>query len=349
MEPYVLTKEESSRIKILKFVAIIFVVYIHSYTTDTNFSEGTLTIDLPKWLLLIEDLISSTMARLAVPLFFLISSVLLFKNKRDYKKTIVGKVHTLLIPYLIWNSLWILVFILLQNIPFTAQYFSGEKTPILQYSVIEWLNLYGVATVYPLDYPLWYIRDLMIVTLFFPIIDKLASKFPKLLFFAVALLTILPIDIPMKRAWLWFTLGACIVKLNIHLSSFDKIPLWPISAVYAAMTAYVLLAGNVVIDGLYIFVGLIFWCRASKPILEQAKISDAVLKLSEWIFIIFAAHEMTLSCIKKVCLRLLPTEPVWLLTEYFLLPVIVMCGCCAAGAILKKTMPKVYNVLTGSR
>lgn len=349
MDTYKLTKEDCLRIDILKFIGIVFVVYIHIYSTEANFSEGSTSLMLPHWLLLFENLVSQTIARCGVPMFFLISSVLLFRKPRDYKKTIFNKARTLLLPYLIWNSLWILVFILLQSFPSTASYFSGNKTPIMQGSVTDWLKLYGIGAGSPMDYPLWFMRDLMLVTILFPIIDKLTSRFPKQLLFVAAALLVIPIGFPLKQALLWVCAGACIVKAQIHLSILDNIAMWKILVFYVAGTLLALFANNSVIDALYIYLGLLFWIRVSKLIISHSRIKDILLKLSDWTFIIYVAHEMTLSSIKKVCLRLLPTEPLWLLAEYIFLPVIVICGCCLVGAILKKRIPKVYHVLTGSR
>ena len=121
-----------------------------------NFADGINKLFFPRWLLIFENLISQTVARCGVPLFFLISSLLLFKKRRAYKETVKSKIRTLLVSYFIWNSFWILVFILLQNLSFTSAYFSGVNTPILQCSVGEWLNLYGIGWNLPYlqDYPL---------------------------------------------------------------------------------------------------------------------------------------------------------------------------------------------------
>ena len=64
---------------------------------------------------------------------------------------------------------------------------------------------------------------------------------------------------------------------------------------------------------------------------------------------IYVAHEMTLSSLKKICFKLLPTEPICLLMEYILLPVVVIIGCSIAGAIFKRITPKLYSVATGAR
>lgn len=351
MDTYVLSKEESDRFNILKYIAIIFVVYIHSYAIEVNFADGTNNLFLPQWLLLFENLISQTIARCGVPLFFLISSILLFKKQREYKATIKVKIRTLLLPYLIWNSFWIFVFILLQNLSFTSPYFSGSNTPILQCSFSECLELYGIGLnlPYPQDYPLWFMRDLMLITLCFPIINKVSNKFPKQLLVVSVVLLLVPVDFPLKQALLWFCLGACIVKLNIHITLLDGVAMWKFSLIYIFCALVTLMTDSGIIDVLFIFSGIIYWIRVSKSIFDCHRIRTFFLQLSKWTFMIYVAHELTLTSLKKICLRLLPTEPIWLLIEYIFIPVVVIIGCSIVSAVLKRIAPKIYSILTGAR
>ena len=221
----------------------------------------------------------------------------------------------------------------------------------MQCSVSEWLELYGIGwhLPYPQDYPLWFMRDLMLITLCFPVIEKVADRFPKQLLAVAEVLLITPINFPLKQALLWFTLGACIVKLQIHMTVLDHIALWKISLIYILSTIITLLTDSAVIDALFIFLGIMLWVRVSKSIFDCQKTRRIFLRLSKWTFMIYVTHEMTLSSLKKICLRLLPTEPVWLLAEYLLLPIIVIAGCSIAGVAFRKIAPKVYAVATGGR
>lgn len=65
-----LTKEESDRIRIIKWIAIVMVVFLHAYTTEVNFADGNRTVSLPEWLMLLETGVSQIIARSGVPIFF---------------------------------------------------------------------------------------------------------------------------------------------------------------------------------------------------------------------------------------------------------------------------------------
>ena len=81
---YYLSEEESDRIKIIKFIAIIFVVYIHSYSGEMSFLNQGNVIYMPEWLQLFEYSISQVISRCGVPVFFLTASVLFFKRERKF-------------------------------------------------------------------------------------------------------------------------------------------------------------------------------------------------------------------------------------------------------------------------
>ncbi len=354
MHSYKISEEESKRIDILKFIAIIFVVFIHSYATAVNFSSGQVAVEHPIWLDIIEYGISQIIACCGVPMFFIISSILLFRRKRDYLPTLAQKARTLLVPYIIWNSVWILIFFILQSLPFTAEYFSGNNTPIKDCNIIEWLNLFGIGAPIPIDYPLWFVRDLMIITLIFPLINYLTEKFPKVILVITTLMLFVPWDHSLYTAFTWTLLGACIVKLNFRISSIDKISLKGILATYciSLVLILVLYRNSIVwhsISTLFILLGIVFWTRLSKVIYDNIKVRTVFLKLAQWTFIIYVAHEMTLSCMKKVCFKLLPTTAPVLLIEYILIPFFVIGLCIILGIILKKLFPKVFAICTGGR
>lgn len=349
MKNYLLSEEESCRINIIKFIAIIFVVYIHSYAPEAYFADEASTLYLPDWLQLFEDCMSRTISMYSVPIFFLISSILLFKTQRNYGKTIKSKMKTLLVPYLIWNTFWIVVFIILQSLSFTSVYFSGSHTPILQCTLVEWLGLYGIGELYPQDYPLWFMRDMMVVVLLFPLIWKLVDKFPKASLIISVILLVIPVSVPFKTALLWFVVGACVIKLQIHIDKIDNVSMWKFSILYTICTLITLLTSISIVRNLYIFIGIAYWARVSKAIYNNVKLRNVFLALSKWTFMIYVFHEMTLSSVRKLCFRLFPTEPMWLFMEYVLIPVFIIAWCIVAGKIFKRLLPTIYRISMGER
>lgn len=144
-------------------------------------------------------------------------------------------------------------------------------------------------------------------------------------------------------------MGAAIVKMQIHMAVLDKISMTKISAAYlvGALAAYFLDIGAV--RSIFTLTGVLFWVRISREIYVRGSIRKSFLWMSQWTFMIYVLHEMTLTSIRKVCLRLLPTSPINLLLEYLLIPMSVITGCIITGIILKKCMPGLYLFVTGER
>lgn len=344
-----MTKEESDRIRIVKWIAIVMVVFLHIYTTEVNFADGKNAVALPEWLLLLETGVSQVISRCGVPTFFLFSAVLLFRADHSYGEVIRKKAKTLLVPYLIWNSFWIAVFAVLQSLSFTAPYFSGSNTPILQCSVKEWFGLYGIGQEYPQCYPLWFMRDLMAVVLLFPLIKTVAKRYPNTVLCLGMALSILPFSFWGKAALAWFLIGAAVVQKKGTLMIFDHYSVALIGAVYFVCAAAALFLEYPIIRNISVLVGIVFWLRLSKEIYDREKLRQIFLRLSESVFMIYVLHEMTLSSVRKLCFRLLPAKPLFWLLEYLLIPIGVMAGCILAGNIFKKVLPGWYRIATGER
>ena len=346
---YQLSKEESNRIDILKTVSIIFVVYIHAYAVEVGFAGEVNALGLPIWLRNFEDFVSQVIASFAVPMYFLISSVLLFKSERKYIPTLKKKVKTLLIPYLFWNTMGVLIFIILQMFPFTAPFFSGASTPVLKSSFTEWLSMYGVGLECPKVYPLWFLRDLMVITAIFPIIKMIVEKLQTAALIIGLLLVMIPGIISFQSAFTWIFIGACVVKLDLRMEQLDKIPVSLSILSYVVISIIVLFTEIEILDSIYLIIGVLFWIRMSKEIYNHSLMHSFMKKLFPCTFIIYAFHEPAMTALKKLCLKLLPTTPGLLTIEYLVIP-IVMIGCCALlGFSFKKIMPKLYGIATGER
>src|ERR1035437_2513196 len=92
-----MTQYLSDKIKLLSFILIIFVLYIHS-GFHSNEIEGMYLNDF------IQKYVSGKIGRLAVPLFFVISGYLYFLNTGNglvtIKRKMESRIRSLLFPYI---------------------------------------------------------------------------------------------------------------------------------------------------------------------------------------------------------------------------------------------------------
>lgn len=132
-------------ISALRLPLIVLVTYAHSYG---GVAEGYSLIG-SGWdsYEILKIAMSQTLVKVAMPTFFVMSGYLFFANvekfnKEIYQQKLWRRIKTLLIPYIIWNLLM------------------AAKLKMFSLSIF-WT---------PANMPLWFLRDLMIVSLLTPII-----------------------------------------------------------------------------------------------------------------------------------------------------------------------------------
>lgn len=163
----------------LRFPLALGVVFIHSMgrASDWTHASELSALSFLKWLL------SSFLPGAAVPLFFIIAGFLFFKNFPEqwswgkYKDKLQSRIKTLLIPYLVWNIIQFLHEWGKRGWgDFTARWkavggfdFLWGTHDIGRDLIHDWGYPMGHLTS-PIDVPLWFVRDLMVVCLFTPVL-----------------------------------------------------------------------------------------------------------------------------------------------------------------------------------
>ncbi len=152
-------------IRQVRFPMIILVTFAHSYGRVAE-DFNLLTSDWSTYEFL-KLLVSQTLVKVAVPVFFIMSGYLFFSNVKEwnldvYRQKMLRRAKTLLIPYLIWNLLMVMK---LKTISWS---FFWNYIPEAGRQ-IDWFGAehYLVA---PANMPLWFLRDLIVVSLLTPII-----------------------------------------------------------------------------------------------------------------------------------------------------------------------------------
>lgn len=143
--------------------------------------------------------LSHVISFVAVPLFFIVSGYLFFINMQkflftEYKRKLHKRLNTLLVPYLIWNILPLLssvVVLIISLIKHGDLSCIGNVWRLLNPYRIFWhastwglsnVNFFGMPlpATGPLDYPLWFVRDLIVLIVLAPIIYIVVRKTGKI-------------------------------------------------------------------------------------------------------------------------------------------------------------------------
>lgn len=124
-------------------------------------------------------LFAQVICRIAVPCFFFFSGFLFFKGLEEWnyavwKQKMKRRIHSLLIPYLIWNLLAVLLI-------YGYNYFASINNP--NHPFVSFGGLTGImlnsGDGLPADFPLWFLRDLIFITALTPLFHLLVKKMPK--------------------------------------------------------------------------------------------------------------------------------------------------------------------------
>ncbi len=173
----------SKSIDLLRFPLSIWVLFAHMGPTMENaFSADFSFFSWHGIYNFLGFFLSKAIGIVTVPIFFMISGFLFFMNFKEwswegYKKKITSRFRTLILPYMVWNILAFLLIILngLRKNANVWDFISDNWHSFLwnnnvwdrvQYSWLPW-ETYMTG---PVDLPLWFLRDLIVVSIFSPLI-----------------------------------------------------------------------------------------------------------------------------------------------------------------------------------
>lgn len=168
----------SSSISFIKFPLAVLVITLHADLT-TKLYESIGYKDLQTFeplYMQISWLFSRYIAYAAVPIFFIISGFLLFYNVQHYNKNIYlskirKRVKSLLVPYVLWNLIYLMIL-----------YICGQKSflflevPDLFNGKLSVLQVLQFVFIKPLDGPLWFVRNLFVMALLSPLLYWIVRK-----------------------------------------------------------------------------------------------------------------------------------------------------------------------------
>lgn len=347
------------KIKLLSFVSILLVIYVHMYFADAQEMTG---------LQLMEDFWSRSVGSVAVPLFYVISGYLFF-IKSDGVKAILHKiskrVRTLLVPYLLMNTFAFLfsasLNVMASKIPALA--------PFINFRVFREISQQGwvqsLLTFYwtdPIAFQLWFVRDLMVIILFSPLIYYLLRYVTK-----------------GRLGLLMFTaIEACLLAAAVKSGQYFGSAFWFMAGGYISKHPRISVTRCVgkppiAVVSLIVFIALA-WCNVFYPLELFQWILPVVGITSLWsgydvlfqhrhnllaslpwlaamcstVFFVYLVHEPLLNIFKK-----LPTVFNWGETPriiiYLVLPPLFYYIASLAGNRLKHSFPRAYSVFTGGR
>jgi surface polysaccharide O-acyltransferase-like enzyme len=351
----------SQRLKLLRFPPIVGVLYIHAFGTTISFADATLgksdTNALTNW---VRVLISQCLARIAVPIFFLLAGYLFFANlqwsRRAYLRKLRSRFRSLCIPFLFWNLLMLSIAVLAQAIPAIQPYFP-EGAPLAgAHNVFPYLNAILGLTGYPIAYHMWFIRDLILLVLLTPAIF-VVLRFAALPFFLLVYLCWVsatwPITAPDAVGVLFFSAGAfCAIKGKslFALDRFGPAALLASLPIMLADAFYNSAWFNNYLHRTGLIVGVITTLYVTKLATRHDRLSKMIIALGDTSFFVYAAHEPLLGFVRTLAYEYVPLDgPYTMLLLYLTIPAVVLGVLILFYRILATLCPRILNTITGGR
>ena len=381
---------------IIRFPLAFMVVALHSfgspslvappYEWNWNMLNDIYIYDI------VRIFISFVVTHVAVPLFYIISGYYFFYKMKEWNTSIYitkmkKRIKTLLIPYLVWITLFILLLI---SIKYLLSIVHGTEFDLLSFLVekggwhlywdsemwgqdkVNWLNV-SIPSTSPILIPMWFIRDLIVITVLSPLVYwfiKKARDF-SLLFFICVYITQIWIPLPgfKPTALLFWGLGAylAINGLSITQVFYKKVLRYTMYTIALLLLPVMVFLGGthsywgfkiypffIICATISFFNLMTYWVRTC----PDSHLMKWFEYLSPTTFFIFALHTIYVTSASPFILNhLLPVTAFdgWLSTSigifrFLLSPFLTVTICLLAYYISKKILPKaLFGMLVGGR
>jgi len=284
----------------------------------------------------------------AMPAFFMFSGLLFYRNLQF--NTIPAKwkkrVKTLVLPYFLWNIIWMVIIIIMTGIPLVR-----NNVNVFELFEPSLNNIFKGIFLHKYNGAYWYMLSVMFLIAMAPLIFKfLENKYVGLgsliVFFVLASAVHYKIDGLTLEYVFYYLSGA---YLGLHY--FDAVEATPSRKLsYISFTGFfivTILVMNVKIYAFYIILNLagifFLWTFLSAVKMEP----------KWWMgnyFFIYSTHQVVLVSMDKILELLMPGNPVLVFVIGFIgCTVFVIVLLEYAAKWLKDKFPQAYGMLTGGR
>ena len=300
----------------------------------------------------INVVLTKVITPIAVPLFFLISGGVLFRNYTNevYRVKLIGRIRTLLIPYLCWN-IFNMMFEIATSYTFVSKYFIGREK-----FVITPLNILLNVFFWTGNKQFWFIFCLIIFTMLAPVFDLFLKKKWTGIGTLLALIILYQFNISLPEtvffsgsSVIYFFAGALIGRYykELAIRGYEKK-----KDTISIILTILLMAIMYLIPNTYKGVSVVLLILTSILFWNAMNIVMHIISVKKYMkrsFLVYALH-VNLSAIITKVLYLIGPKSVFFSLVNFLLTTALTLGFIETFALVtEKHFPKIYSILTGDR
>lgn len=339
------------KIQYLSLMLAVSVIFIHTYNVEVyglsaeSGGAGTILWNFENFF--------DTVQLACVPFFFTISGYLFFRNY-SWEKVLEkyqSRIYSLLLPYLLWCTMYFVLYYFCTNIPAISRYMNMEKVPLsfTYYLSCLWNSTYTV---------LWFVKNLLLAIINAPIyyalfvkkrsrqweICSLIGSFALIVYCTLKEMEIINMQIPISNLNLYFIFGGALaVRCHTVVENRNR---WSS------------LLGAIGSCGCLLYAGIMDEVNAVWTLLFMASLwyaSDCFTYSKEpawWMkqtFFFYCAHSFLLEVLEKLWL-IFAGRAVWAAAvDYFVIPFVVLGILSVMAYLLNRYCHPIYKILTGGR
>lgn len=342
----------SDKIKVVSFIAILFVLYIHSGFHD--YPHEILGMEFNHCL---QSTISGQLGRCAVPLFYMISGYLFFQNVSSLRDVLIKmkkRFKSLLIPYIIAALFFPIFLLFMEQVPFAANMSNGGgiyiefQKPIGD--VLKELFFVKNGSNFPLAFHLWYLRDLIIIVVCTPLLfyfrNYLNSKLVCFIFFVLSYVNTTTLQF---SSFFWFMVGESFLLKIENIRSW----IWPIVYIIISIIEMVFPCDYLTYMQIpFTFVGVVaIWSLYNLLVDKSFSLKDHyyLVTACSFTFFIYLFHEPTLNIVRKLLILILGRTSLGFAINYLVSPWIFAYIFIVIGCVFRKFATRIYSICVGGR
>lgn len=353
-----LNVRQSELIKTMRFPLIVLVLFEHSvrpYNAPMQWSLNGANV-----FHFFTEMISHFLCPIAVAWFFFFSGFLFYHNLQEGqfgKQWAMQKwnrrIHSIVIPHLFWNLFNVLIVLLVT--------FLFDLIGLVPNSdQMEWVRkgpLYWFITG-PIDFPLWYLRNLIVMSILAPVFYYPIKKWPWISLAVILLLYLVSFKIEffLFPTFSLFGIGAWMSIRKVNIVDFCRKLKYPaaVLALFLLPFATFFYGGHYQYDRflrlLFVPSGMVTFLNVCDKLYELDGYRKLMLRLTETVFFVYAAHEIyILGWTKGMFIRIFGETLAAKWISYLFVPVVTGVICLGLFYLLKHIMPKTLSFACGWR
>lgn len=371
-------KLRSDSLNLLRFPLAVVVLTIHVFAyTDIIGVHGT-TYELTAFPLFnaVLHLIGGFLRGQSVPIYFFISGYVFFAGimlTRDvYKRKLRNRFKTLFVPFVVWNLLALIEEMLnYYRLPVPSLSQRSTDYSFCAFLYTFWDSSRGIfpsllptpatSPIYPQDYPLWFVRELIIVVLCTPFISYLLkhTRYYFLCLLGISWFILGHWEIghlkQLLTAFFFFSWGAYMsINKKDMLVEFGKYTrlstiLYVLLAILYVIVSYCLPEIAPTLKQLNIIVGLFFAYNLASWLLKRG-ICHPNSFLASSAFFIYVAHALIWGHIRNLFYKFtFSPSSLYLLAVHLISILTTLAILLALFAFMQRYMPALLRIITGRK